>query len=523
MLSNTTFIIPARIDHPDRMANARIVLNYLLKFTDAKIILIENGPKRHLHYPVEYEFQPNDAPLFHRTKILNDALDKVTTPVVVNYDLDVLLPLLSMHEAEQRILNNQADCVHPWTEPPGCYYVNDKPPVGEDADAYLQSLQASASGFHTSGTGLAVFFRTADYIRMGGENEAFRAYAPEDFERMFRVLRFGLRYQRVPGPVYHLNHFRSPNSNRDNPHMQANEQLYEQLTMHLTKAEYQQYYMDRNLVTIQIGGGLGNRLFMAAFAMGYAAKHGKTFRLHKKHYERQNVHGPQDYLQTIFRNISQLSTVHIDTTVKEPEGHYAIYKEQPALTRNVCFYGYYQDERYFKHIEQQVRDCFRCPPDVEQELRAQYPDLDNAFFLHNRIQRPGVDGVELHGVPLDRYYLNAVLAGMTRKEQHEPGTVCYLFSNMPERNAELIQRLITMFGEHRLLFKEVHEPDEVRALWLMSLCRLGGVCANSSFSWWGSWLNDNPNKIVTMPARWLNNEWPNAGLFYPGVKIINND
>jgi hypothetical protein len=47
--------------------------------------------------------------------------------------------------------------------------------------------------------------------------------------------------------------------------------------------------------------------------------------------------------------------------------------------------------------------------------------------------------------------------------------------------------------------------DDVEDMWLMSICN-NNVIANSSFSWWGAWLNSNPNKKVIAPNNWFGSQ-----------------
>ena len=53
----------------------------------------------------------------------------------------------------------------------------------------------------------------------------------------------------------------------------------------------------------------------------------------------------------------------------------------------------------------------------------------------------------------------------------------------------------------------------------MSFCEKGGICANSSFSWWASYINANSKKVVTFPSKWLNNSWEND-IYYENSTVI---
>lgn len=78
-----------------------------------------------------------------------------------------------------------------------------------------------------------------------------------------------------------------------------------------------------------------------------------------------------------------------------------------------------------------------------------------------------------------------------------PGAKFFLFSNDPDWTREHFK------GENRIPVEGSTEDTGYLDLYLMSKCK-HNIIANSSFSWWGAWLNDNPDKKVIAPARWLN-------------------
>lgn len=80
----------------------------------------------------------------------------------------------------------------------------------------------------------------------------------------------------------------------------------------------------------------------------------------------------------------------------------------------------------------------------------------------------------------------------------------YLFSDDP---AWVQEHFCAEMGEgsvHMTVVGDTPPEDAWMDMFLMTRCR-ANIVANSSFSWWGAWLNRSPDKIVTAPSRWLAN------------------
>ena len=128
-LTKTTFIIPLRIETDDRMRNIVTTLIYLTRNFDTKVIvkevdkesvyerevlpLLEQALEPDMLASIHHIFEQSDEFTFHRTKILNDMLWMVETPVVANYDSDIILPLESYINATNMISKGW---VHPDAE-----------------------------------------------------------------------------------------------------------------------------------------------------------------------------------------------------------------------------------------------------------------------------------------------------------------------------------------------------------------------------------------------------------------------
>ena len=81
-------------------------------------------------------------------------------------------------------------------------------------------------------------------------------------------------------------------------------------------------------------------------------------------------------------------------------------------------------------------------------------------------------------------------------------------------------QLYTSIHQYGLNFTNVGNMDEIFGFYLMVRCFKGGICSNSTYSWWASWLNQNPHKTVFMPSKWINMNV--NGVVYPDYATIIN-
>lgn len=233
-LTRTTFIVPIKIEHPDRYRNARNVLGFLNANMRTNVFIYEASHDGNSRLDFLDDLQNLKIKIwniveesaFHRTKYLNIMLDNVETPVVVNYDIDVILDPLNYKECEDIITSGASSVIFPYENGRGQQMVGNS----FDYDGFLNSnysidfLNASDSKtIEASECGHCIFFNTKIYKKRGGENENFISYGPEDKERMYRFQKLEHNVLWRPGKyVYHFEHYRGSDSWISNPHFNHN-------------------------------------------------------------------------------------------------------------------------------------------------------------------------------------------------------------------------------------------------------------------------------------------------------------
>lgn len=230
---------------------------------------------------------------------------------------------------------------------------------------------------------------------------------------------------------------------------------------------------DDYYITNVMAGGLGNMMFQVAAAYALSKEFGHKLLLNPNHVG--TLHRPPlDYESTVFKNIKVLDKTMDFYKATQDSFNY----EKVILPhKNILLDGYFQSYKYFQQYENEIRNLFdfefpiQCDPKGKVSIHVRRGNYVNLNQHH-------------HNLSLD-YYFNAI--------NYFKGYKFIVFSDDIEWCKQHF-----VGPEFEFADNEYDEQD----LYLMSLCE-HNIIANSTFSWWGAWLNKNPDKIVVYPNKWF--------------------
>lgn len=251
------------------------------------------------------------------------------------------------------------------------------------------------------------------------------------------------------------------------------------------------------IVVPSLLGGLGNQLFEVAAAYAYAVDHGATLTL-AKNWAIDNPHSSQNYFDTVFSMFPRVRAVMPDGIYQEQPRNCTRYVEMPdgLGEGSHVLYGFFQNERYFAKHKRSFLDMLRLP---------QVPQRPDACFVH--VRRGDYLSIALHSVDLSAYYPRAIEYVRSKRKNVR----FVVFSD----DIEWCKRQPWLDS-----FEFDEDPDEVRALCSMAACQVGGICANSSYSWWGAYMNRSKDKIVTFPDTWFTDPGYANEIAFEGSTLI---
>ena len=154
---------------------------------------------------------------------------------------------------------------------------------------------------------------------------------------------------------------------------------------------------------------------------------------------------------------------------------------------NITLHGYFQSEKYFKNVEDEIRQDFTFKPEIAVHCKHMMSTVDTPIGIHIRRGDYLINADNHTNLGLDYYE-----EGLAKFDKDR---TVIIFSDDPAWCKE--QKL---FAGDRFLVAEGN--DSYTDLCLMSLCS-DFIIANSSFSWWGAWLSKGVDKVVCAPGKWF--------------------
>ena len=220
-------------------------------------------------------------------------------------------------------------------------------------------------------------------------------------------------------------------------------------------------------------GRLGNQLFQIASTIGIAKKNNTEY------------YFPDWIYSKLFRADLPILDTKVNT-LRYTETKFCYQDVVLDVNYNWDLYGYFQSEKYFGHCSGMIKDYFRFKEEIKTSVLNTYSDVLSRENVSVHIRRGDY-------LLKPEYHINLPIEWYNKALSYFPkGITKVVFSDdIP-------------WCRENLTWENVVYPNgsESEDLVLMSVCR-NNIIANSSFSWWGAWLNENGCKKVIGPANWF--------------------
>ncbi len=264
------------------------------------------------------------------------------------------------------------------------------------------------------------------------------------------------------------------------------------------------------MIITKLQGGLGNQMFQYAMGRNLAYKDNTILKLDLSSYRQKNE--VRNYSLGNFNIVENIATdeeikkikkyefknnkkyffhnlFFADNSIYIEESKFKTKKNKKRNLKNNYLDGHWQNEKYFKEIENIIREEFTLKIKLNNNIKKQIIN-NNSISLHVR----RTDYIETkkdvyHSCSLG--YYNKAIKKISEKISNPH---FFIFSDdLKWCKKNLIIKFPITFIENTKDYEE---------LILMSKCK-HNIIANSTFSWWAAWLNQNTNKIIISPQKWF--------------------
>lgn len=258
------------------------------------------------------------------------------------------------------------------------------------------------------------------------------------------------------------------------------------------------------MVVVQLIGGLGNQLFQYAAAKSLAIEKKKKLCIDVSQFENYKLHNYALNHFNIFSNIYRRPNKYLrkiknflKKSVYYKEVGFGYNKELININGDAIFLeGYFQSEKYFLKYEKEIRNDFEIITPLKTITKETIEQIQRVNSVSIHIRRGDYLTNQLHNTNKENYYEKALEIIESRVDK----PVFFVFSD------DMDWVKLNFSTKQETVFIDFNDAlTNFEDLKLMYSCK-HNVIANSSFSWWGAWLNQNPDKVVIAPKQWFNDD-----------------
>jgi hypothetical protein len=263
-------------------------------------------------------------------------------------------------------------------------------------------------------------------------------------------------------------------------------------------------------ISVSLNGGLGNQLFQIYTLLAYHLEYDQPIAFPR------NIFGnKQSYWTTFLKNIEKYATLGDDLgnmdIYNENQGQ--SYKPIPRFENPTLLKGFFQKYPYFNRFYDQIGEILGIST-MRKQIREKYGEKIKTNFSDNSLplvsihfRRGDYKDLRCYHPVLEHYYYFNALCKMRDVLGNRFRVLYFCESRDRDEVDQLVGALKTQFREVSMV--NAMDVDSNISDWetilLMSICD-HNIIANSSFSWWGAYLNTNPNKIVGYPSQWYGHQ-----------------
>jgi len=275
------------------------------------------------------------------------------------------------------------------------------------------------------------------------------------------------------------------------------------------------------MIVANIVGGLGNQMFQYAAGRALSLRKKTSFALDTSAFTRYSLHQGFELQQVFSCEVPQIDAKMLKKVAGWQSGtftrrifsrksmscfrskqlviepHFNYWHTINNLPDNCLLIGYWQSERYFSDFSQQIKKDFQFKEVFDKKNMKMVERISRGTSISLHVRRgdyvSNPTNLSIYAACNFNYYNEAIEYMAERVENPK----FFIFSNdvlWVKKNLRIA------FPCDYIDFNTGKQSyNDMR---LMSFCK-HNINANSSFSWWGAWLNDSKNKIVIAPKKWF--------------------